>query len=154
MGSRATVDDLDGEIVEILRRDGRATFEAIGAAVGLSASATKRRVDRLERTGVIRGYSAVVDDSRLSRPLEAFAELRFAGDTDVEDIAGIGRDVPEVEAVYTTAGDPDALALIRVRDVEHLTAVINRIRKAGDVRSTKTLMVLATWRPPLRSSRR
>ena len=147
------VDQLDGEIVEILRRDGRATFEAVGAAVGLSGSATKRRVDRLERQGVIRGYSAVIDDSRLSSPVEAFAELRFAGDTDVADIAAIGRDVPEVEAVYTTAGDPDALVLIRVRDVEHLTAVINRIRRGGTVRSTKTLMVLATWRPELRTSR-
>ncbi|MEA2178500.1 MAG: Lrp/AsnC family transcriptional regulator, leucine-responsive regulatory protein, partial [Solirubrobacteraceae bacterium] len=81
----------------------------------------------------------------LGRPLQAFCELRFAGTTKVADIAGIAAGLAEVEAVFTTAGDPDALVLIRVRDVADLTRVIDLLRRSGRVTGTKTLMVLDVW---------
>jgi Lrp/AsnC family leucine-responsive transcriptional regulator len=58
----------------------------------------------------------------------------------------VARGLPEVEAVFTTAGDPDALVWIKVRDVAHLTTVIDTLRRDGNVSGTKTLMVLDTWR--------
>jgi Lrp/AsnC family leucine-responsive transcriptional regulator len=113
--------------------------------VALSPPAVKRRIDRLEALGVITGYTAVVDHGKLGRPLEAFAELRFGGTTKVDDIATIARGIPEVRAVFTIAGDPDALVWIRVRDVEDLKRVIDRLRRTGKVVGTKTLMVLGAW---------
>ena len=53
--------------------------------------------------------------------------------------------VPEVQAVYTIAGDPDALMHVRVRDLAHLQSVIDTLRRAGTVTGTKTLMVLGSW---------
>lgn len=146
MAGTASPDDLDRHIVELLRANGRASFAELGQRVGLSAPAVKRRMERLEASGVIAGYTVVVDDARLGSPLEAFAELRFAGDTRVADIAGIAAGISEVKTVFTTAGDPDALAHIRVRDVSHLTEVIDQIRRRGRVTGTKTLMVLGTSR--------
>jgi Lrp/AsnC family leucine-responsive transcriptional regulator len=140
------LDSVDDEIVALLREDGRRTLSDIGERVALSAPAVKRRIDRLERIGVITGYTAVVDHAKLGRPLEAFCELRFAGNTKVADIAGVAAHLAEVEAVYTTAGDPDALVLIRVRDVADLTRVIDLLRRSGRVTGTKTLMVLDVWR--------
>jgi len=139
------VDAVDLELVELLRRDARQRLADLGAAVNLSISAVKRRIDRLEASGVITGYRAVVDQSKLGRNLEAFAELRFAGATKVADISGVGKDLPEVQAVFTTAGDPDALVWIRVKDVADLTRVIDLLRRSGKVTGTKTLMVLDTW---------
>ncbi len=139
------LDVADRAIVERLRSDGRATFGAIGDAVGLSASAVARRVARLEDAGVIRGYTAVIDEDRFGGPLQAFALLTFVGDARVADIAGIGEGIPEVETVFTTAGDPDALVRFRVRDVAHLTSAIDRIRAHPAVATTKTLMVLSVW---------
>lgn len=141
------IDAADREIVERLRIDGRATFGAIGEHVGLSPSAVARRVARLEEIGVIRGYTAIIEEERFGGPLQAFALLTFVGDARVADIAGIGEGIPEVEAVFTTAGDPDALVRFRVRDVAHLTSAIDRIRAHAAVATTKTLMVLNTWRP-------
>ena len=103
-------------------------------------------VDRLENLGVVAGYTAVVDHAQLGRPLQAFCELRFAGNTKVADIAGVAAGIPEVEAVYTTAGDPDALVLIRVQNLADLTRVIDLLRRSGRVTGTKTLMVLDVWR--------
>lgn len=139
------LDEIDRTIVDLLRDNARRRLADIGQHVNLSISAVKRRIDRLEATGVITGYTAVVDHSKLGRRLEAFTELRFAGDTKVADIAGVARGLPEVQAVFTTAGDPDALVWIRVRDVADLTRVIDLLRRSGDVTGTKTLMVLDTW---------
>jgi len=140
----APVDDVDRAIIAVLEAAGRSTYGEIGQRVGLSAPAVKRRMDRLADTGVIVGYTAVLDHSRLGRALEAFVELRFAGDTSVEEIATIGDGIPEVLGVFTIAGDPDALARVRVRDVHDLKRVINRLRKAGNVIGTKTMIVLGS----------
>ena len=146
---QASLDGTDFEILELLRRDARRTLADIAAKVSLSAPAVKRRIDRLERAGVIVGYTARIDYAQLGRSVEAFTELRFAGATKVADIKGVAADLPEVQAIYTTAGDPDALAHIRVRDVADLTRVIDRLRRSGRVTGTKTLMVLDTLVPGL-----
>jgi Lrp/AsnC family leucine-responsive transcriptional regulator len=144
MAGENDLDAIDLRIVDLLLLDGRRTLADIGKTVGLSAPAVKRRLDRLEETGVIVGYFARVDHSKLGRPIEAFTELRFAGKTKVADIAGVAAELPEVEAVHTIAGDPDALVHMRVRDVADLTRVIDLLRRSGKVTGTKTLIVLGT----------
>jgi Lrp/AsnC family transcriptional regulator, leucine-responsive regulatory protein len=144
MAAEVSLDGIDREIVDLLVRDGRRTLAEIGKTVGLSAPAVKRRLDRLEAEGVITGYTARVDHGKLGRAIEAFTELRFAGRTKVADIAGIAAELPEVEAVHTIAGDPDALVHLRVRDVADLTRVIDLLRRTGKVTGTKTLIVLGT----------
>jgi Lrp/AsnC family transcriptional regulator, leucine-responsive regulatory protein len=138
------VDATDELILGLLQQNARQTFGEIGRTVGLSAPAVKRRIDRLEEAGVIRGYTALVDHAYLGQSVEAFAELRFAGSTRVDDIEDIALDVPEVQAIFTVAGDPDALAWIRVSDVQNLKRVIDRLRSTGKVTGTKTLMVLSS----------
>jgi Lrp/AsnC family leucine-responsive transcriptional regulator len=138
------LDATDLEIIELLRQDARRTFADVAERVSLSAPAVKRRVDKLERERVITGYTVQVDHALLGRPLQAFTELRFAGNLPVDQIAGIAAGIPEVQTIFTTAGDPDALAWIRVRDVEDLKRVIDLLRRSGRVTGTKTLMVLGT----------
>jgi Lrp/AsnC family transcriptional regulator, leucine-responsive regulatory protein len=138
------LDETDRTIIDLLVENARRTLGDIATRVGLSAPAVKRRIDRLEAAGVILGYTTRVDHTKLGRPLEAFCELRFSGDARVDAIAGIGDAIPEVEAVFTIAGDPDALAWIRVSDVHELKRVIDRLRSTGEIIGTKTLMVLGT----------
>jgi Lrp/AsnC family transcriptional regulator, leucine-responsive regulatory protein len=138
------LDATDHRIVAALQRNARSTFAEIGDEVGLSAPAVKRRVDRLESQGVIQGYSAIIDTTRLGLHLEAFAELQFVGSAPVGAIESLIDDVPEIQALFTIAGDPDALAWIKARDIPDLTRVIDDIRRTGLVTGTKTLMVLAS----------
>ena len=140
--SEPPLDATDLAILDVLVVDARATYGDIGAEVGLSAPAVKRRMDRLASAGVIRRYTVDLDHERLGRPLEAFTELRFSGNARVDVIAAIGADIPEVQRVFTMAGDPDALVWLRVRDVRDLKRVVDRLRGAGDVTGTKTMIVL------------
>lgn len=136
------IDATDRRIIELLRENARRSFGDIAQRVGLSPSAVKRRVDRLEEAGVVTGYTVVVDHAALGAPLQAFAELRFVGSAPVNAIEGLADSIPEIQALFTLAGDPDALAWLRVRDVQDLKRVIDQIRRTGLVTGTKTLMVL------------
>ena len=83
--------------------------------------------------------------------LEAFAELRFAPGTQVDDIDRAVADLPELVESFTLAGDPDALVRLRVSDVDHLKRVIDRIRRrrgSAKITGTKTLIVLGTSTGP------
>jgi Lrp/AsnC family leucine-responsive transcriptional regulator len=138
---RNGLDATDQGILDLLGIDARLSASEIGRRVGLSPAAAKRRIDRLEAVGIITGYRVVLDHGKLQGTIEAFIELRFAGATQVDDIENTA-DIPEVIEAFTTAGDPDALARIRVHDLDHLKQVVDRIRRTGRVTGTKTLIVL------------
>lgn len=141
------LDETDREIIALLREDARRTFADIAGRVTISAPAVKRRVDRLQHEGLIRGYTAIVDHRRIGLPLQAFVELRFDGRAKGGDIASVATGIAEVEVLYTTAGDPDAVALVRARDVDDLKRVIDRLRNSRHVTGTKTMMILGTSTP-------
>ncbi len=139
------LDQVDHDILELLAENARRTMADVAQRVSLSTSAVKRRIDRLEREGVIRGYTVVLDHAKAGRPIQAFTEVRYAGTADLEQIRATAARLPEVVTVFTTAGDPDALVWLRVPDVEHLGRVIEQIRRSGRVTGTKTLIVLDTY---------
>src|ERR687895_1400652 len=99
------IDDLDRKILDHLERDGRATLADVGAAVGLSASAVKRRVDRLQDSGVIVGYAAIVDPHAVGDRLEAFVELYCADTVAPSDLLDSVARLPAVVAAHTVAAD-------------------------------------------------
>ncbi|MDT0547575.1 MULTISPECIES: Lrp/AsnC family transcriptional regulator [Streptomyces] len=139
------IDDVDRQLLRMLREDGRRTYSEMAPEVGLSVAAVKRRVDRMRNSGVITGFTVQVDHAKLGWGIEAFVELSYTGTTPVGEIVRTAYKVPEVQAVFTIAGDPDALVHVRVRDIEHLQQTIDGLRRAGQVTGTKTLMVLGSW---------
>ena len=143
---------MDRKVIALLIEDGRRSASDIGRTIGLSPAAVKRRIDRLEALGIILGYQAVVDHAQLGNGIEAFAELRFEGATQVDEIDAAFVDLPELVECFTIAGDPDALVRLRVADLDHLKRVIDRIRRGAGVTGTKTLIVLGSL--PRQSQRR
>lgn len=148
----AALDPTDRQIIELLSADARRSASEIGRLVGLSPPAAKRRIDRLESLGVIRGYTVKLDRGQLGDTIEAFIELRFAPGTQVAEVdnAMIGL-LPELIESFTLAGDPDALVHVRVHDLEHLKGVVDRIRKGrrggAKVLTTRTVIVLGRREP-------
>lgn len=135
-------DGIDGKIVASLRRNARMSFAQIGAEVGLSASAVKRRVDRLESSGVILGYRAVVDPAVDGVGVEAFVELSCRNTTLPVDVAGIVDSLPQVVGACTVTGEADALLTIRARDMGELEETIATIRSDPRTDRTRTVVVL------------
>jgi DNA-binding Lrp family transcriptional regulator len=136
------IDDLDRHIVALLVADGRRTLVDIGRQVGLSTPAVKRRVDQLERAGVIRSYTAVVDPAALGWALEAIVELRFVGNAPPAEAVRSLESAPEIVSAFTVAGDFDVITRVRVRDTTHLQDTINRLRRRPEVLSTRTTVIM------------
>jgi DNA-binding Lrp family transcriptional regulator len=136
-------DDLDKRIVSALVANARATFADIGAQVGLSAPAVKRRVDRLRSAGAITGFSATVDPSALGWTTEAYVELFCRGRTSPADIAAAVSRYPEVTGAVTVTGEADALLHIRAADVQHFERVVERIGAEPFVVRTRSVIVLS-----------
>jgi len=107
-----TLDALDRQIVAALLGDARATYAEVGAQVGLSAPAVKRRVDRLRASGAITGFSAQIDPAALGWTTEAYVELFCRGRTSPRDIAAAVAKHPEVVDACTVTGEADALLRI------------------------------------------
>src|SRR5277367_3348287 len=92
----ASIDSTDQKIIDTLTRDARQSASQVGRLVGLSPPAAKRRIDRLEQIGLIRGYTLLVDHRMAGDQIEAFVELRFAPGTQVADVDTAVTDLPEV----------------------------------------------------------
>ena len=138
------MDEIDQQILDILRTNARAAVSDIARQVGLTNAPVARRISRLESAGIIKGYVAVIDEAAAGG-IEAFTEIRLVGSVDTREIEEIVRQVPEVQQFFTISGDPDALLRFKVRNVEHLQTVVNAIRSTGLVSGTKSLIVMSTW---------
>jgi DNA-binding Lrp family transcriptional regulator len=137
------MDELDKRIVAALVSDARATYAEIGAVVGLSAPAVKRRVDRLRSSGAITGFSANVDPAAVGWTTEAYVELFCRGRTSPADIgAAVGKH-PEVIDACTVTGEADALLHIMASDVRHFEQVVERIGAEPFVVRTRSVIVLS-----------
>ena len=134
------MDGIDKQIIAHLQRSARASFTAIGADVGLSAPAIKRRVDRLEDDGVITGYHAAIDQPSAT---EALVELFCRGKTGPDHIRSMVQDIPEVIAAYTVTGEADALIHLRCASPGDLEPVLESIRDHPSAERTKSVLVLS-----------
>jgi Lrp/AsnC family leucine-responsive transcriptional regulator len=144
------VEDLDRAIVSLLVRDGRMSYTDLGKATGLSTSAVHQRVRRLEERGVIRGYTAVIDLEAVGLPLTAFISIRPIDPSAPDDAPDRLRELPELEACHSVAGDESYILKVRVHTPADLESLLARIRAAANV-TTRTTIVLSTpyeSRPP------
>ncbi|WP_045876288.1 Lrp/AsnC family transcriptional regulator [Pseudofrankia sp. DC12] len=134
------LDDVNKAIIEQLQQDGRRSYAAMAAAVGLSEAAVRQRVQRLLDAGIMQ-IVAVTDPLRVGFKRQAMIGVRVTGDTRV--VADALAVLPEVDYVVITAGSFDLLLEIVAEDDEHLISLVNdHIRALPQVRETETFVYL------------
>jgi DNA-binding Lrp family transcriptional regulator len=137
------VDELDRQILSLLVEDGRRTYDDIGRRVNLSAPSVKRRVDRLRRSGALEGFTAVVDHGAMGWNTEALVELFFKPGTQLDEVARILREHPEVVEAWSVTGDADAIARVRTEDNATLEQLIMGLQRNGLVIRTRSQIVMS-----------
>jgi DNA-binding Lrp family transcriptional regulator len=138
------MDAIDRQIVARLVAEARSSYSDIGAVVGLSAPAVKRRVDKLLNAGVLRGFTAVVDPGALGWGTEAFVEVYCRGNVAPSRIRDGLLSLPEVVAAYTISGAADAMVHLRAAGIPHLESTLERLRAVDFVDRTVSTVVLST----------
>ncbi|MEM1229158.1 MAG: Lrp/AsnC family transcriptional regulator [Pseudomonadota bacterium] len=140
-------DRTDRNILAALQRDGRMTNQALAAQVNLSESACLRRVRRLEETGLIRGYAALLDQPLAGFPDNVFVRITLTSQQqrDLRAFEAAAAQLPEVMECYLMSGDSDYLLRVVVADArdyerlhsEHLTRLpgVDRVHSSFALRS-------------------
>ncbi|MBD9526524.1 MULTISPECIES: Lrp/AsnC family transcriptional regulator [Paracoccus] len=125
------IDATDRRILAVLQRNGRITNAELAVEVSLSASACHRRVQRLEETGLIRGYVALLDARKLERPTTVFVEITLSGQADelLDAFEKAVRKIPDVLECHLMAGSADYLLKVVAQDTDDF-ARIHRQRLA------------------------
>jgi Lrp/AsnC family leucine-responsive transcriptional regulator len=137
-----SLDEIDREILSLLAHDARLSFRSLGAAVGLSPNAAADRVRRLQREGVIAGFTVLIDPAAAGRRLEALVEVRLASDWDDERFeAAVARLATVLEDVHVT-GRTDHQLRLACRDTAELNATIRTLRRDCGAAETETRIVL------------
>jgi Lrp/AsnC family transcriptional regulator, leucine-responsive regulatory protein len=140
-----TIDPTSRRILQILAADGRASYQAIADAVGLSRPAVMERVKRLEETGYILGYSARLDRGKIGYPVTAFIAVRYpnnlsGNDTSVQALA----DNPSVLECHHVAGEDCYVLKVAAPSLVELERIIRELRCPDEPVSTRTTIVLSS----------
>jgi Lrp/AsnC family leucine-responsive transcriptional regulator len=149
MNSPEALDKLDKAILRRLQEKGRETYDVLGAAVGLSASAVLRRVKRLEDAGVIDRYVALVRAESGGRGLTACRNVRLEEHTETHKrnpmdlVRASVQSWPEVVECAALTGDMDYLLRVVVQDMaQYSRFMMDTLLKHPSVQDCKTSFVL------------
>lgn len=112
------LDSIDQKMVKLLQHDGRISNAKLASAVGLSQSACLRRLRLLERSGVIRGYAAIVDPAKQAKPATFFVEIVLDRQTDefMDRFEAAVRKCPDVQECYLMTGSADYVLRVQADD--------------------------------------
>lgn len=134
------IDDIDRKILNELQMEARISYAELGRRVGLTTPAVIERVRKLEDSGIVMGYRAEIDPSKVGLPITAFIRMSISG-VDYSHIIEVAEESNEVLECHRGTGGDSFIMKIAVSSVEHLQEVIDRLTPYG---ITTTTIVLSS----------
>ncbi|GAA4152611.1 Lrp/AsnC family transcriptional regulator [Actinomadura keratinilytica] len=137
------MEEIDRQIMGLLADDGRMSFTDLAKETGLSVSAVHQRVRRLQKRGVIKGFTAVLDHERIGLPMTAFVSIKPIDPSAPDDAPERLAHLSAIEACHSVAGDESYILKVRVGSPNELEDLLQKIRAEANV-ATRTTVVLST----------
>jgi len=139
------MDDLDQRLVTLLRHNGRRSVSDLALELGVSRATVRSRMERLERSGDIVGYTVILRADAVSLPVRGIMLIEVEGraaDRVVDALGGF----PEVSAIHTTNGKWDLVVELGAANLTDFDGILRRIRLIPGVIASETNLLLATPR--------
>ena len=143
--SSNNIDKLDAQIIAILRTDARIANTRLAEKIGLSPTATQARVDRLQHSGIIRHYAAIIDNGKLMGENLAFVQvtLNNTSAAALREFNQAAHQISEIEECHMVASNFDYLLKVRSHDMNSYRHILaERISSLPFVRHTSTYIVM------------
>ncbi|MCV2865149.1 Lrp/AsnC family transcriptional regulator [Albidovulum sediminicola] len=127
--SRISLDETDVRLLTALQRDAHLTAQELGEALNLSPSQAGRRRQRLEAEGLIAGYAARLDPTKLGLSVQAFVQVRMAsnGAETLDSFSRLVRTRKEIISAWTLTGEADYLMRVYCEDLSTLNHLIHQV---------------------------
>ena len=135
------VDEIDKKILKILRSNARISLTKIAKEIGLSVMGVKNRISRLEKAGILRGYSANIDYAKLGYSIIAFVGINTEPQKRIDVIRELKKR-KEVIELYEVTGTYDIIAKVVIKDMEELRKFLAiTMAEVEGVTSTYTMII-------------
>jgi len=132
------MDDLDREILSILRRDARTPYTEIAAQVGTSEGTVRNRVDRLTENGVIERFTVTTQTGNVKAMIEISVDMNV----NTNEISARMADWEEVDFVWQVSGEDDIVLVVDCVDTQAVNDLIGQAREMSEVKGTTTRLIL------------
>ncbi len=142
--SRRIDDEKDAELLALLRTDARLPATTLASRLGVSRSAVQQRLARLERDGIIVGYTAVLGEKAAPLGMLQAHVLIEVGARDLPRLVSSLKSRHEVRRCYTASGQYDLLVMLEAASTQQLDGVLDWIGEIPGVRRTVTSLLLST----------
>jgi DNA-binding Lrp family transcriptional regulator len=139
------MDRLDQQLVTLLRHDGRRSVSDLAAELGVSRATVRARMERLERSGDVLGYTVILRNDAIEAPVRAVMMIEIEGhvlDRVIRHLEGF----PEVSAIHTTNGRWDLVVELGAATLVDFDTVLRRIRLLPGITGSDTSLLLTTPR--------
>ncbi len=143
------LDELDRKILHAYLFDARVSYRELGLKLGVSTTTVQAHTSKLEKAGVIRGYSAIFDHEKVGYQLTAITEVSVAKGKLLELEREVAK-IPQVLAVYDVTGLTDAIVIAKFKDREELSKFTKTLLAMPFTERTNTHIVLATVKEDFR----
>ncbi|MDF2116220.1 Lrp/AsnC family transcriptional regulator [Roseiarcaceae bacterium H3SJ34-1] len=139
------MDDLDNRLVTLLRHDGRRSISDLAVDLGVSRATVRTRMERLERSGAILGYTVILRADAFDQRVRGVMTVEVEGHAADRVIRALGG-FPEVSAIHTTNGRWDLVVELAAGTLTDFDATLRRIRLIPGITNSETSLLLATPR--------
>lgn len=158
MHSQRPLDDIDIAILDVLQDQGRTRRNALAEKTGLSVPAISDRLKKLEETGVITGYRALLDPKKLGWDVNAYISVTIDSSRHYAAFLKHASAVDEILECHAVTGDGTHLLKVRTANTEALEKLLSTIQSWSGVLRTATQVILSspkeTTRVPVTATRR
>jgi len=139
------MDDMDRRLIGLLRQDARSTVASLAKALGVARGTVQNRMARLERDGVIVGYTVRLKPQVEETGIRAFTTIAVEGNL-TDEVTKSLRGDPAIAALHSTNGRWDFVAELKADSLEAFDRVLARIRQVEGVTNTESSLLLSTFK--------
>jgi Transcriptional regulators len=132
------MDDLDRQILSILRRDARTPYTEIAEEIGTSEGTVRNRVDRLTDEGIIERFTVTTRTGNVKAMIEISVDMNVT----TSDVSAQMAGWEEVDFVWQVSGEDDIVLVVDCVDTQAVNDLISQARELDEVKGTKTRLIL------------
>lgn len=137
------IDDTDLDIIDLLKKDGRASFSDIADELGLATSTVAGRVQKLQEKEIITGFNPSIDYEKLGFELTAMIAIKAEADKIVETAEKLESN-ERVISFFEVTGETDMIIISRFIDRKDMNSFLKKLQKTQGIKSTETNVILTT----------
>ena len=140
------IDDKDQKILDILTVSGREPASSISEKIGISVPTVIDRIKKLQDSGIIKGYSAIIDSKKIGLDISAIITIISESSTKYSLFIDNAKKEKDIEKCFTTTGSGSHVLLVNTKNTESLEKLLRKIQQWPGVSRTETQIILTSFK--------